>query len=181
MKYRIIISGFGGQGVLTAGKILTRAAELSGYKTLWMPSQVSEMRGETASCNLIIEKEPYARSASGITDILIAMNRQALKRFGGSINGMIITDECLENGCELSTQMVYLNTDLCSGGGIFEGLTNVMMIGALLAETDIINSGDVHKAIVETVGCSGTKKMCGAVEYGRQRAYKKRLMREIVC
>lgn len=180
MKYKIIISGFGGQDVSFAGKILTRASELSGCRTFRMPSHISEMRGEGSSCKLIIEKEAYAKSASAGTDILIAMDKRALIRFSGNANGLIVTDEQLSICCKQSANTVYLNTDLCACGKIFDGLTNAMMIGAMLSGTDIIRSNDVHKAIEEVVGGSAVKRVCDAVEYGRQRAYRKSLMREII-
>ena len=64
MERSIIIAGFGGQGILFAGKVLARAAMNEGREVLWIPSYGPEMRGGTASCTVIVGDEP---SGSPIT------------------------------------------------------------------------------------------------------------------
>lgn len=165
MRYKITISGFSGQNVVFTGKILTRAAQFGGYKTLWMPSQISEMRGDKASCRLIIEK-PH-KTGTADEDILIALNKSALKQFEDEVNGLIITDDRLGEYCKKPT--VCLNTDICSAGGEFEGLTNIVFLGAMIEETGIVDRGDVYRAIHEATGSSKIKRICRAMEYGRQK------------
>jgi 2-oxoglutarate ferredoxin oxidoreductase subunit gamma len=58
MERSIIIAGFGGQGILFAGKVLARAAMAEGREVFWIPSYGPEMRGGTASCTVIIGDEP---------------------------------------------------------------------------------------------------------------------------
>ena len=58
MELSTIIAGFGGQGILFAGKVLAEAALLEGREVLWIPSYGPEMRGGTASCTVIIGDEP---------------------------------------------------------------------------------------------------------------------------
>lgn len=179
MKYKITIAGAGGQSVMLTGKILVRAAELGGYKTIWLPLPVSEMRGDGANCRIILAKEPYVKNASCDAGILIAMSRQALLRFGDNVNGITITDERFEKLCG-DGRVVCLNTDMCGSGASFEGLNNLMMIGAMLSETDIIKDEDIYKALQEHTGGKVAKRITDAVEYGRKKARRKRLRREIV-
>ncbi|MGM9936994.1 MAG: 2-oxoacid:acceptor oxidoreductase family protein [Candidatus Ornithomonoglobus sp.] len=179
MKYKITIAGSGGQSVMLTGKILVRAAELGGFKSIWLPMHVSEMRGSEASCGIILAKEPYARHDSCDTGILIAMSRQAILRFGDNKNGITITDERFEKLCG-GGNVICVNTDACSQGAVFEGLNNLMMIGAMLAETDIIKSRDIYKALKEHIGGKAAQRNINAVEYGQKKAYRKRLQREIV-
>lgn len=178
MKYKITISGSGGQSVIFAAKILVRAAERDGFKSIWLPLQVSEMRGSEASCVIILEKEPYSMYDSCDDDILIAMSRQAILRFGNNMNSIIITDEKFAKLC--GGNAVCVNTDECSQGASLEGLNNLLMIGAMLAETDIIKSCNIYKALEEHIGGRAAQRNIDAVEYGRQKAYRKRLQREIV-
>ncbi|MGN0183164.1 MAG: 2-oxoacid:acceptor oxidoreductase family protein [Candidatus Ornithomonoglobus sp.] len=179
MKYKMRIAGSGGQSVIFAAKILVRAAELGGFKTIWLPTQVSEMRGSEASCGIVLAKEPYARYDSCDADILIAMSRQAILRFGDNKNSITITDERFEKLCG-GGSVVCVNTAECGQGAAFEGLNNLLMIGAMLAETDIIKSRDVYKALKEHISGRAAERNINAVEYGRQKAYRKRLQREIV-
>ena len=74
MKKEIIISGFGGQGGLAIGKNLAEAGMAEGLSVTWAPSYGPEMRGGTASCNVIISDEPVGSPIVSKPDILIAMN-----------------------------------------------------------------------------------------------------------
>lgn len=165
MKYRITISGFSGQNVLFTGKILSRAAQFGGHKALWMPSLISEMRGDSASCRLIIEKEQ--NTAATDENILIALNKCALKQFEDEVNSLIITDDHLGEYCKKPT--ICLNTDICSAGGEFEGLTDIVLLGAMIEETGIVDRGDVYRAIHEVADGGKIKRICRAMEYGRQK------------
>lgn len=170
MKYKITISGLGGQSVMLAGKIIARAAKLDGCKTVWLPLPVSELRGNGASCKIIISKEPYYSAYDG--GILIAADEQALHRFRDEKDGLTITDEKYEKLCA-GKRVICLNTEICSCGGALAGLNNLVMIGAMLTGTDIITPENIYRALREQLGCDRAEKAERAVEYGIKRAHKK--------
>ena len=74
MTERILIAGFGGQGVLFAGKFLTVMGMLQGKQVSWLPSYGPEMRGGTANCSVVIGDEPVSSPIVYEPDILLAMN-----------------------------------------------------------------------------------------------------------
>ena len=77
----IICSGFGGQGVLTAGLILAKTAMDAGKEVTWIPSYGSEMRGGTANCNVKIDDRPIASPFIKDIDLLIALNTPSVDKF----------------------------------------------------------------------------------------------------
>ena len=86
------MAGFGGQGVLSMGVILTRAACQSGRFVSWYPSYGPEQRGGTANCAVVIAGEPIGSPVVSETDVLVAMNRPSLEKFAGEVKpgGLIL-------------------------------------------------------------------------------------------
>lgn len=95
----IIFSGFGGQGVLTAGLILINAGVKAGKEVSWSPSYGSEMRGGTANCNVIISDEEVGSPYLNSCDILVAMNEPSIDKFECYIRsgGMIFVNSSIVN------------------------------------------------------------------------------------
>ncbi len=81
MKERIIIAGFGGQGVLSMGKILAYSAVMQGYEVTWMPSYGPEMRGGTANVTVIISDKRISSPISNEFDTAIILNQQSMDKF----------------------------------------------------------------------------------------------------
>ncbi len=91
---KVIISGFGGQGVLSLGKFISYSAIEQNLNTSWLPSYGPEMRGGTANCSVIFDKEEIAAPVIDHPDILIAFNEPSLTKFEGTVKkgGYIITN-----------------------------------------------------------------------------------------
>lgn len=81
----IICSGFGGQGVLTAGLILINAGVANGQHVTWSPSYGSEMRGGTANCSVVISDEEIGSPYVTEIDYLIALNEPSIDKFEDQI------------------------------------------------------------------------------------------------
>ena len=81
MKEEIIISGFGGQGVLSMGKILACAALVEGKEVSWMPSYGPEQRGGTANVTVIISEERISSPILSQYDTAVVLNQPSLDRF----------------------------------------------------------------------------------------------------
>jgi Pyruvate/2-oxoacid:ferredoxin oxidoreductase gamma subunit len=65
MEHSVVIAGFGGQGVILAGKILAQAGVTHGLEVTWLPSYGPEMRGGTANCTVILSDQPADDRAKG--------------------------------------------------------------------------------------------------------------------
>ena len=78
---RIIIAGFGGQGILMLGKLLAHAGMMEGKQVTWLPSYGPEMRGGTANCNVIVSDDPIGAPIVTEATCVIAMNLPSLDRF----------------------------------------------------------------------------------------------------
>lgn len=117
MLYKIICFGFGGQGVLTAGKILLHSAYKKGLYTTWFPSYGNEMRGGAANCNVIISDERIASPYADHPDILICLNELAIDRF----------EKTMQSGGTL-----FVNTSLVKDGRVYR--PDIHVIGASVTD-----------------------------------------------
>jgi len=91
---KIIISGFGGQGVLSLGKFIALSALSQDLNTSWMPSYGPEMRGGTCNCSVIYGDGEIAAPVIDYPDVLIALNEPSLDKFGPNVvkDGIIIVN-----------------------------------------------------------------------------------------
>ena len=97
MTTEIILAGFGGQGILFAGKILAYCALMDNREISWLPSYGPEMRGGTANCSVCISDEPIGSPVVTNPDCLIAMNGPSYKKFIQAVkpNGLVLLDNSL--------------------------------------------------------------------------------------
>ena len=93
----IVIAGFGGQGIILAGKLLAQTAMKAGKEVTYMPSYGAEVRGGTANCMVIISDKPIACPVVGQSDSLIVMNKASLSKFGPRLRagGLLVWNSCL--------------------------------------------------------------------------------------
>ncbi len=94
MKHEIIIAGFGGQGVLSMGKILAYAGLMEGMEVTWMPSYGPEQRGGTANVTVILSDERISSPILNEYDVVVVLNQQSLDRFECKVKpgGMLLYD-----------------------------------------------------------------------------------------
>lgn len=94
MKKEIIIAGFGGQGVLSMGKILAYAGLLEGKEVTWMPSYGPEQRGGTANVTVILSDERISSPVLNTFDIAIILNQPSMEKFESKVKpgGILIYD-----------------------------------------------------------------------------------------
>ncbi len=81
MQIEIVFAGFGGQGVMLAGKVLAEVGMKLGKEVVWLPSYGPEMRGGTANCTVIISDEPIASPIISHPRDTVVMNRPSLEKF----------------------------------------------------------------------------------------------------
>ena len=97
--YNVLMAGFGGQGILFAGKVIAYAALLENKELSWIPSYGPEMRGGTANCSICISDEPIGSPLVVSPNVFIAMNLPSLDKFVGAVQseGTVVIDSFLIN------------------------------------------------------------------------------------
>jgi 2-oxoglutarate ferredoxin oxidoreductase subunit gamma len=151
MQTEIVIAGFGGQGVLFAGQVLAYAAMDNGKEVTWIPSYGPEMRGGTANCTVIIADEEIGSPMVRHPQALIAMNLPSLDKYESVVveNGSLIVNTSL---IERPVQRDDLQSVLIPANEIAESLgdkrmTNIVMVGALLAEVPVLPIEAIESAL----------------------------------
>jgi 2-oxoglutarate ferredoxin oxidoreductase subunit gamma len=152
---RILIAGFGGQGVLFLGKLIAHAGVLLGKHVTWLPSYGPEMRGGTANCAVILSDEPIGSPMVSEPDVLIAMNLPSLTAYQPRVRtgGEIFYDASLIHEAP-EREDVRLRalpaTKLASDAGL-EGLANMILLGALLSDCLPLNETEILHTLEQTV------------------------------
>ena len=151
----ILIAGFGGQGILFAGKFLAYKGLKDGKNVSWLPSYGPEMRGGTASCGVIISDSPVGSPIVSNPDVLVAMNLPSLDRYEDSVvpGGTIYVDSTLiERKVKRSDVTVHYipATQLASDNGM-STLANMIIVGKILNETNGFDEAGVDAALRSVV------------------------------
>ena len=154
MTSQILITGFGGQGVLFAGKFLAYNGLMSGKQVSWLPSYGPEMRGGTANCSVIISDEAVGSPIVSTPDILVCMNLPSLDKFekAAAVGAKIFVDSTLIERKVLRTDVetFYIPaTRLATDAGT-PTLANMIITGKILKETgfDTQSIKDALKKVV---------------------------------
>ena len=133
---QILIAGFGGQGVLFAGKFLAYKGLTENMQVSWLPSYGPEMRGGTANCSVVLSDTPVGSPIITNPDVLIAMNLPSLQKFVNDVvpGGQIYVDSALIDAKVERTdvEVFYIPaTQMAKDNGI-STLANMIIVGHLL-------------------------------------------------
>lgn len=151
----ILLSGFGGQGILFSGKFLAYKGLLEDKNVSWLPSYGPEMRGGTASCSVIISDEQVGSPIVSSPDILIAMNLPSLDRFEPAVKkgGIIIADSTLieRRVARDDVTAYYVPATALASDNNMQGLANMIIAGKLLSVLGEENEDDVKAALAKVI------------------------------
>jgi 2-oxoglutarate ferredoxin oxidoreductase subunit gamma len=153
MQKEIIVAGFGGQGVLFAGQLLTYAAMDEGLQVTWIPSYGPEMRGGTANCTVVISDEEIGSPMVSRPTAVIAMNLPSLDKYEDKVKsgGVLVVNQSMVDRevkrTDIKVVMVPANTISEELGD--KRMTNMVLLGALLANLDVLPTAAVEKALKE--------------------------------
>ncbi len=131
-----LFSGFGGQGILFAGKFLAYKGLYEGKNVSWLPSYGPEMRGGTASCSVIVSEEAVGSPIVSNPDILVAMNLPSLDKFENDIvsGGLVFADSALierkVNRDDITAY--YIPATRLAGENGMPTLANMIIMGKIL-------------------------------------------------
>jgi 2-oxoglutarate ferredoxin oxidoreductase subunit gamma len=140
----IFIAGFGGQGILLAGKLVCLAAMAEGKHVSHIPSYGAEMRGGTANCSVVVSDDEIASPLVPHPGVLIALNTPSLTKFGPLVRsgGLVIWNRSLCEPPDERTGVEYLAVaanELAEGVGSYRA-ANMVALGALLARRPAVAS-----------------------------------------
>lgn len=151
MITKIIFAGFGGQGVLFAGKTLAYAGMDNDMQISWLPSYGPEMRGGTANCSVIISDDPIGSPVITAPDVLIAMNKPSLERFENTVvpGGLIVLDSFLiDKKVERDdVEVLYIPAKQIAEENGNANLGNMVMLGAALRYKGMLAPEAVFKSV----------------------------------
>lgn len=155
MKAEIIIAGFGGQGVLSMGKILAYSGLMENKEVTWMPAYGPEQRGGTANVTVIVSEERISSPILSHYDVAIVLNQPSLDKFESKVKpgGILIYDgfgiikpptrkdinvyriDAMDKAAELKNSKVF----------------NMIVLGGLLRVCPIVSTDGLNKALYKTL------------------------------
>lgn len=155
MTEEIIIAGFGGQGVLSMGKILAYSGVMENKEVSWMPSYGPEMRGGTANVTVIISDERISSPIVSVFDTAIILNQQSLDKFEKAVKpgGLLIYDP---NGITRHPERRDINiytieaADEASKLGLSK-VFNMVVLGGFLKLKPIVQPEYIHKGLEKSL------------------------------
>lgn len=151
MITRTVFAGFGGQGVLLMGYVLSNGAMLKGLNVTYFPSYGAEMRGGTANCTVTVADKEIASPVASNPDILVAMNYPSLEKFEPTLveNGVVLLNASLINKPPARKDLDVLmvpTVELAKEAGS-ERASNMVMIGAMCAKTGLLTAEETSKGM----------------------------------
>ena len=134
--WNFVFAGFGGQGILFAGKVVAYAGMAEEREVSWLPSYGPEMRGGTANCSVILSEESVGSPIITHPDVLIAMNLPSLQKYVDAVvpGGQIYVDATLigEKVARTDVEVFYIPaTQMANDAGV-PTLANMVMMGHVL-------------------------------------------------
>lgn len=149
--HKFIISGFGGQGVMSMGMMLAYAGMLEGKEVTWLPSYGPEMRGGTANCQVIVSDEPISSPIITEATSVIALNLPSLTKFEQDLD---------ENGeLFINTSLIDVKTNRNSNQDyyipvndiamdIYSGkVANMVMLGSVVKKTNVVKLETIEEVL----------------------------------
>lgn len=151
MTTQYLFAGFGGQGILFAGKLLAYKGLMEGKNVSWLPSYGPEMRGGTANCSVIISDEPIGAPIVLKPDVLIAMNLPSLDRYENDVaaGGTIYVDSSLieRKVARDDVTLHYIPATKLAAQNRLDTLANMIVMGSLLQNEGSLDNESVEKAL----------------------------------
>jgi 2-oxoglutarate ferredoxin oxidoreductase subunit gamma len=156
MTEKIIIAGFGGQGIMSLGQVLCYSGMKEGRSVSWLPSYGPEMRGGTANCHVIVSDDDVASPIVSMADAVIAMNLPSLDKFesrvkpGGRlfINSSLIHKKAVRDDIEVyyipaNEMAVELGNSRVAG---------MVILGAYLEKAHTVSTDSVMESLKKVLG-----------------------------
>jgi 2-oxoglutarate ferredoxin oxidoreductase subunit gamma len=156
MLTKAVISGSGGQGVLSMGSTLATAAMLEGRYVTYLPSYGVEVRGGTANCAVAVSDEEIASPVASSPEVVIAMNQPSFVRFQGALQsgGLLCANSSLVHTESARTDIEIVavpTSELAESLGSIK-VANMIMLGALVRASSMISYDAMVENLAEILG-----------------------------
>lgn len=153
--HEIILAGFGGQGILFAGKLLAYCGMVLDKELSWLPSYGPEMRGGTCNCHVILSDEPVSSPLITKPSVLFAMNQPSLDKFESKVQegGIIVYDSTLiaKAPSRKDVKAVAVPATKLANDMNASKLANMILTGALIKETGLADLATIEKALAKVI------------------------------
>jgi len=175
----LIIAGFGGQGIILAGRLLAQTAMKAGKEVTCMPSYGAEMRGGTANSMVVISNEPIACPLVTRPDSAVIMNKASLTKFAPRIkkdgllvyNSSVIDDKPSLDG---SIEILAVEADDIAGELGNKKAANMVMLGVFLARKNLFSPN----AAADALPCVLAKRYHGTLPINTEALHRGALVAE---
>jgi len=151
VTYEIILSGFGGQGILFLGKMIALAGMIDGKEVSWIPSYGPEMRGGTANCSVVVSDRRIGTPVVTHPNVLVAMNRPSLEKFESTMQpgGHLLINKTLIEipHTRQDIDVTYLEITGLAGELGNPRLANVVALGGLIGRVGLVSRDAVIEAL----------------------------------
>ncbi|MFI3239314.1 MAG: 2-oxoacid:acceptor oxidoreductase family protein [Bacteroidales bacterium] len=155
MKEEIIIAGFGGQGVLSMGKILAYAALMEDKEVTWMPSYGPEQRGGTANVTVILSDQKISSPILDTFDTAVILNQQSLEKFESKVKpgGVLIYDSYGIHTPPTRTDITIYRVDAMETTFEMKNAKsyNMIVLGSLLKVRPSVKIESIMKGLKSTI------------------------------
>ena len=155
MKEEIIIAGFGGQGVLSMGKILAYSGLMEGKEVTWMPAYGPEQRGGTANVTVIVSDERISSPILSHYDVAIVLNQPSLDKFESKVKpgGILIYDSFGILNPPTRKDITIYHIDAMDKAAEMKNskVFNMIILGGLLKVCPVVSTEGLHSALYKTL------------------------------
>lgn len=151
----VLFAGFGGQGILFAGKVMAYASLMEGKELSWLPSYGPEMRGGTASCSVCISDSTIGSPLVVNPDVLVAMNLPSLEKFENDVvpGGTIIVDSSIvkKEVARTDVKVVRIDASRIAEENGLKGAANMVILGRLFKETGFCTAENLDLGLQKSI------------------------------
>lgn len=156
MEERIVIAGFGGQGVMAIGQLLTYAGMIEDKNVSWLPSYGPEMRGGTANCGVIVSNEPVGSPVVVDSTTVIVMNKPSLDKFEDTIvkgGKLFINSSLIEQKAKREDiEVYYIPANEIADSLGNARVANMVILGAYLEASKTVEMESVLEGFTKVFG-----------------------------
>jgi 2-oxoglutarate ferredoxin oxidoreductase subunit gamma len=175
MEKSFVFAGFGGQGVILAGKLLAQAGADYELQVTWLPSYGPEMRGGTANCTVVVSDEPIGSPVVDNPTALVAMNLPSLNRFEKTVAeaGTIVVNSSLITQSPQRNDVHVLNVpanDIAVSLGNARA-ANMVALGAIVKATGVVSLDLIKTTMVKMLSHKGSAKVIAVNEQALDAGY----------
>jgi len=156
---KMILAGFGGQGMLLCGQLLAYAAMAEGLNVTWFPSYGPEMRGGAAACTVVVSEKPVGSPVVQFADIVVTASQPAFEKYNKSVaeGGTMLYHSAFVKITEKRDDVKYIGVDFAELTKDFPKAANVAMLGAINKLAGCASIESLRAALVYKFGNKNEK------------------------